>query len=32
LFPEIPTAAHDIFMDKIVTELTVYEGKGRGKE
>jgi 5-formyltetrahydrofolate cyclo-ligase len=31
LFPEIPTAAHDIFMDKIVTELTVYEGKGRGK-
>lgn len=30
LFPEIPTAAHDIFMDKIVTELSVYEGRGRG--
>jgi 5-formyltetrahydrofolate cyclo-ligase len=31
LFHEIPTAAHDIFMDKIVTESSVYEGKGRGK-
>jgi 5-formyltetrahydrofolate cyclo-ligase len=31
LFPEIPTAAHDIFMDKIVTESAVYEGRGRGK-
>ncbi len=31
LFPEIPTAAHDIFMDRIVTESTVYEGRGRGK-
>jgi 5-formyltetrahydrofolate cyclo-ligase len=30
LFPEIPTAAHDIFMDKILTEKAVYEGKGRG--
>ena len=29
LFPEIPTAAHDIFMDKIITEKAVYEGKGR---
>ena len=29
LFPEIPTAAHDIFMDKVVTENAVYEGKGR---
>ncbi len=29
LFPEIPMANHDIFMDKVVTEKTVYEGKGR---
>ncbi len=29
LFPEIPTQAHDIFMDKIITEKTVYNGKGR---
>jgi 5-formyltetrahydrofolate cyclo-ligase len=26
LFPEIPTAAHDIFMDKIITEKAVYVG------
>ncbi len=31
LFPEIPTAPHDVFMDKIITEQAVYEGKGRGK-
>jgi 5-formyltetrahydrofolate cyclo-ligase len=31
LFPEIPTEAHDVFMDKVVTEAAVYEGKGRGK-
>ena len=30
LFPEIPTQPHDIFMDKIVTETTVYIGRGRG--
>lgn len=29
LFPEIPTAPHDIFMDKIITEQTIYQGKGR---
>ena len=29
LFPEVPTQAHDIFMDKIITEAAVYEGKGR---
>jgi 5-formyltetrahydrofolate cyclo-ligase len=29
LFPEIPTQAHDIFMDKILTEKAVYAGKGR---
>jgi 5-formyltetrahydrofolate cyclo-ligase len=30
LFPEIPTAGHDIFMDKIITEKEVYPGRGRG--
>lgn len=29
LFEEIPTADHDIFMDKIVTEAAIYEGLGR---
>jgi 5-formyltetrahydrofolate cyclo-ligase len=29
LFPEIPTQDHDIFMDMIITERAVYEGKGR---
>jgi 5-formyltetrahydrofolate cyclo-ligase len=29
LFPEIPTAAHDIFMDSIITERAIYKGKGR---
>lgn len=29
LFAEIPTAPHDVFMDKIVTEEKVYAGKGR---
>lgn len=29
LFPEIPTAEHDIFMDMIITERVVYQGKGR---
>jgi 5-formyltetrahydrofolate cyclo-ligase len=29
LFPEIPTAPHDIFMDKIITESAVYAGKRR---
>lgn len=29
LFAEIPTAVHDVFMDKIVTEKKVYAGKGR---
>ena len=31
LFPEIPTQAHDVFMDKIVTERAIYSGTGRGK-
>jgi 5-formyltetrahydrofolate cyclo-ligase len=29
LFDEIPTENHDIFMDRIVTEKQVYQGKGR---
>jgi 5-formyltetrahydrofolate cyclo-ligase len=29
LFPEIPTASHDIFMDSIITERGIYKGKGR---
>lgn len=29
LFPEIPTADHDVFMDQIVTEKAVYPGQGR---
>ena len=30
LFTEIPAAAHDIFMDKVITETAIYAGKGRG--
>ena len=29
LFDEIPVAEHDVFMDKIITENCVYNGKGR---
>jgi 5-formyltetrahydrofolate cyclo-ligase len=29
LFPEIPTDTHDVFMDQIITENAIYEGKGR---
>ena len=29
LFPEIPTQAHDVFMDKIITETRVIPGQGR---
>jgi len=29
LFDEIPTQAHDVFMDKILTESKQYEGRGR---
>jgi 5-formyltetrahydrofolate cyclo-ligase len=31
MFPEIPAAAHDVFMDGIITETAIYSGKGRGK-
>lgn len=30
MFDEIPMQSHDIYMDKVVTENQVYEGKGRG--
>jgi 5-formyltetrahydrofolate cyclo-ligase len=29
LFPEIPVAPHDIFMDRILTETAAYDGRGR---
>lgn len=29
MFPEIPCESHDIYMDKVVTELTTYTGRGR---
>lgn len=31
LFDEIPTAAHDVFMDKIITEERIYDCRGRGR-
>ncbi len=31
LFDEIPTQEHDVFMDKIITQSTVYAGKGRSR-
>jgi len=31
LFDAIPTGVHDVFMDKVITETDVYEGKGRKK-
>lgn len=29
VFPEIPVAGHDVYMDLVLTERTVYEGRGR---
>lgn len=29
MFPEIPVADHDVFMDYVITERTTYRGKGR---
>jgi 5-formyltetrahydrofolate cyclo-ligase len=29
MFPEIPVAPHDVFMDKVLTEQAVYIGMGR---
>ncbi|HIF33471.1 MAG: 5-formyltetrahydrofolate cyclo-ligase [Pirellulaceae bacterium] len=31
MFPEIPVQEHDVFMDRVVTESAVYEGRGRGR-
>lgn len=31
LFDEVPTQAHDVFMDKIITEQGVYLGQGRSR-
>lgn len=30
MFDEVLVAPHDVFMDKVITEKAVYEGKGRG--
>ncbi|MGE0755592.1 MAG: 5-formyltetrahydrofolate cyclo-ligase [Pirellulaceae bacterium] len=30
LFDEIPMASHDVFMDLVITEMSVYRGRGRG--
>jgi 5-formyltetrahydrofolate cyclo-ligase len=32
LFPEVPVAPHDIFMDKVLTEAAVYQGRGRAPQ
>jgi 5-formyltetrahydrofolate cyclo-ligase len=29
LFPELVVSAHDVFMDKVITEKAVYPGRGR---
>ena len=29
LFADLPTESHDIFMDQVVTEMAVYQGRGR---
>jgi len=29
MFEEIPVAAHDVFMDKVITEERIYDGRGR---
>ena len=31
MFPEIPMQPHDVFMDRVITEKAVYEGRGRKK-
>jgi 5-formyltetrahydrofolate cyclo-ligase len=30
VFPEIPVEPHDVWMDKVITEKAVYDGRGRG--
>jgi 5-formyltetrahydrofolate cyclo-ligase len=29
MFPAIPAGPHDVFMDKVITEKTIYLGRGR---
>ena len=29
MFPEIPMQSHDVFMDRVITESTIYDGIGR---
>jgi len=29
LFPELAVSSHDVYMDKVITEKAVYEGRGR---
>jgi 5-formyltetrahydrofolate cyclo-ligase len=31
MFPEIPVDAHDVYMDQVITEEQIYQGKGRKK-
>ena len=31
LFDEIPMTEHDVFLDKVITEKTIYEGRRRGR-
>ena len=30
MFDEVLVAPHDVYMDKVITEKAVYEGRGRG--
>jgi 5-formyltetrahydrofolate cyclo-ligase len=30
LFDEIPMQHHDVFMDRVITEAAIYDGRGRG--
>jgi 5-formyltetrahydrofolate cyclo-ligase len=32
MFPEIPMAAHDIYMDSVITEDRIYKGRGRTED
>ncbi|MCA9130877.1 MAG: 5-formyltetrahydrofolate cyclo-ligase [Planctomycetales bacterium] len=31
IFPEIPCETHDVYMDKVVTESAIYQGRGRSQ-
>lgn len=32
LVPDVPMLAHDVYMDRVITEAAIYTGKGRGGE